>query len=93
MLFTEKSMFQSQKKRRRRKKDSQEESGVEPVGGSDDEEDNDESGEEDDDENDEFELEYKKKVEEALREWIETEECRRDVADRYYDNPPDRARM
>lgn len=92
MLFTEKSMFQSQKKRKRRKKDLPE-SGIEPVGGSDDEEDNEGSGEEDDDDDDGFELEYKKKVEEALREWIETEECRRDVADRYYDNPPDRARM
>jgi len=34
------------------------------------------------------EREYKKKVEPALREWIETEGCRRDIADRYFNNPP-----
>ncbi|KAI0349260.1 hypothetical protein OH77DRAFT_1525816 [Trametes cingulata] len=31
---------------------------------------------------------YRKDVEEALREWIETEGCRRAVADAYFDNPP-----
>ena len=34
--------------------------------------------------------EYKKKVEPALREWIETDSCRRDVADRYFNNLPNR---
>lgn len=36
------------------------------------------------------EFEYKKKVEPALREWIETKGCRRDVADKYFNNPPNR---
>lgn len=31
---------------------------------------------------------YRKKVEPALREWVETEDCRRDVADKFFDNPP-----
>ncbi|KAJ7666122.1 P-loop containing nucleoside triphosphate hydrolase protein [Mycena polygramma] len=29
---------------------------------------------------------FKKKVEEGLRQWIETKECRRDVVDEYFDN-------
>ena len=42
----------------------------------------------------EEECEYKKKpkVEPALREWIETKGCRRDVADKYFNNPPNRHR-
>jgi len=35
------------------------------------------------------EVEYKK-VEPVLREWIETKGCRRDVADEYFNNPPNR---
>ncbi|KAF8446420.1 P-loop containing nucleoside triphosphate hydrolase protein [Boletus edulis BED1] len=34
---------------------------------------------------------YRKKVEPALREWVETEDCRRDVADKFFDNPPGRS--
>ncbi|KAI9512673.1 P-loop containing nucleoside triphosphate hydrolase protein [Russula earlei] len=30
---------------------------------------------------------YQKKVEEAMRKWIEATECRRDVSDAYFDNP------
>ncbi|KAI0047481.1 P-loop containing nucleoside triphosphate hydrolase protein [Auriscalpium vulgare] len=33
---------------------------------------------------------YVKAVEDGLREWIESNECRRDVADDYFFNPPDR---
>ncbi|EIW75948.1 P-loop containing nucleoside triphosphate hydrolase protein [Coniophora puteana RWD-64-598 SS2] len=33
---------------------------------------------------------YRKKVEPALRQWIETTGCRRDVADEYFDNPSGR---
>jgi bloom syndrome protein len=32
--------------------------------------------------------EWAKKVEEPLRKWIEAVECRRDVADEHFDNPP-----
>ncbi|GLB46004.1 putative P-loop containing nucleoside triphosphate hydrolase protein [Lyophyllum shimeji] len=42
--------------------------------------------EEDDDDG----KEWGKKVEEDLRRWIETNHCRRDVADTYFDNPPGR---
>ena len=31
--------------------------------------------------------EYKKVVEDALREWVETEGCRRDVTDKWFNNP------
>lgn len=31
--------------------------------------------------------EYKKAVEDALREWVETEGCRRDVVDKWFNNP------
>ena len=37
--------------------------------------------------------EWKKKVDDALREWIETEDCRRIVADRYFGNPPNHQSM
>lgn len=36
---------------------------------------------------------YRKQIEEGLRKWIETSGCRRDVADKYFDNPPNRKRM
>ncbi|KAH7910891.1 P-loop containing nucleoside triphosphate hydrolase protein [Hygrophoropsis aurantiaca] len=37
------------------------------------------------------ELNYRKNnVDPALREWIETKGCRRDVADKHFDNPPNR---
>lgn len=32
--------------------------------------------------------EYKKKVEEDMRMWLETESCRRAVVDAYFNNPP-----
>lgn len=37
--------------------------------------------------------EWRKKVEDALRKWITTEGCRRDVADVYFSNPPGRKGM
>lgn len=37
-------------------------------------------------------MEWGKKVEPELRRWIVTEECRRDVADEYFNNPPQRRR-
>ena len=40
------------------------------------------------DEGDETTTEYRKKVEDALRLWIETGSCRRDVADDYFGCPP-----
>lgn len=33
------------------------------------------------------EYQWKKKVEDALRQWIETPGCRRSVADKHFDNP------
>lgn len=32
-------------------------------------------------------MEYKKTVEDALREWVETDSCRRDVIDKQFNNP------
>ena len=32
-------------------------------------------------------MEYKKTVEDALREWVETDSCRRDVVDKWFNNP------
>lgn len=34
----------------------------------------------------EDEMNYRKEVEEGLREWIETEDCRREVAAEYFDD-------
>lgn len=36
------------------------------------------------------EVEYVKEIEEALRRWIDTEGCRRDIQDEYFNNPLDR---
>jgi hypothetical protein len=33
-------------------------------------------------------MEWGKKVEPELRRWIECEECRRNIADEYFNNPP-----
>jgi superfamily II DNA helicase RecQ len=85
LLFVEKSMFESQKKKRR-KTDTAESLDLDV-----DEDELDSDLEEQDNEFDN-EREYKKKVEPALREWIETEGCRRDIADRYFNNPPRRLR-
>lgn len=38
------------------------------------------------------ETEWGKKVEEAMRGWIETEDCERDFSDTYFGNPPERQR-
>lgn len=84
LLFVEKSMFESQK-RKRRKADTPETpdfEGEEEL----------ESEVEENEHELEDEREYKKKVEPALREWIETTGCRRDVADKYFNNPPNRLR-
>jgi superfamily II DNA helicase RecQ len=35
-------------------------------------------------------MEYKKVVEDALREWVETDSCQRDVIDKWYNNPDPR---
>ena len=42
-------------------------------------------------ENEEVCVAYRKKVEPALHEWVETEDCRRDIADKFFDNPPGRS--
>ena len=39
------------------------------------------------------EREWKKKVEDALRLWIETTKCRRDVTDTYFNNPLRRSKL
>jgi superfamily II DNA helicase RecQ len=85
ILLVEKSMFQWRKKRRMRRRvgDGSEESGSEV----------DEQESEDDEEEDEIgadsnKMEYGKKVELELRRWIECENCRRDIADKYFNNPP-----
>lgn len=36
------------------------------------------------------EVEYVKEIEEGLRQWIETEGCRRDIQDEYFNNPLER---
>ena len=37
--------------------------------------------------NEEGSVAYWKKVEPALREWAETEDCWQDIADKFFDNP------
>jgi superfamily II DNA helicase RecQ len=47
----------------------------------------DKSGSESDEEETKDDPTYQKKVEPALRSWIEALGCRRDVADKYFNNP------
>ena len=42
-------------------------------------------------ENEEECVTYRKKVEPALREWIETEDCQQNIADKFFDNCPGRS--
>ena len=42
-------------------------------------------------ENEEECVAYRKKVEPALREWVEIEDCWWDIADKFFDNPPGRS--
>lgn len=53
-----------------------------------DNEDESEDAESEDEEPEDDGLVYRKVVDATLREWIESQRCRRDVADEYYDNPP-----
>jgi hypothetical protein len=81
ILLAEKSMFQWRKKRCRKilVDDGDSES-------DDSQSDEDDSGVEVGRDSDK--MEWGKKVEPELRRWIETEHCRRDVADEYFNNPP-----
>lgn len=91
ILLVEKSMFERQRKRRKGNTHAL------PPENSDSESD-DPSGDEGANiagdgaeiEGDDYIFEWRKKCEDALRNWIETELCRRDVADIYFANPPNR---
>ncbi len=76
ILLVEKSMFERTKKRKGKK-----------VPAPEDPDDPAAAVSEDDPEH-----EWRKKVEDALRKWIETTECRRDVSDKYFNNPAERRR-
>ena len=84
ILLVEKSMFQWRKKRKKRgqESDDSEESGSDVGEEESEEEEEDEIGA------DSSNMEYGKKVEPELRLWIECANCRRDVADEYFNNPP-----
>ncbi|KAF8064097.1 P-loop containing nucleoside triphosphate hydrolase protein [Lyophyllum atratum] len=97
ILLYEESMFK--RKRRRRTKPApgafEEGSDADPGIGHESEVDDhgeDNQGEDDEGPSDEEDdgKEWGKKVEENLRRWIETAHCRRDIADEYFDNPPER---
>lgn len=84
ILLVEKSMFQWRKKRKKKAPDD-----------SDDSEDSGDSGEDDSEDEiggDSDKMEWGKKVDPDLRKWIETDECRRDIADEYFNNPRERKR-
>ena len=84
ILLVEKSMFQWQKKRRRK--------GPEDADESRDSDDSEEDESQDEISGDGDKMEWGKKVELELRKWIETDACRRDVADEYFNNPRNRKR-
>lgn len=49
--------------------------------------------EQNDPKDDDDRYEWRKKIQDALRKWIETEGCRKDVVDAYFSNPPGRKGM
>jgi superfamily II DNA helicase RecQ len=81
ILLAEKSMFQWRKKKCR--KNAADDLDSESDGSQSDRDDN---GEEVGGDSDK--MEWGKKVEPELRRWLETEDCRRDIADEYFNNPP-----
>lgn len=98
ILLVEKSMFEKQKKRTGKGLSAS----LNPL-----DEIHDDSSDTDSDKTDDEDLlagvadlpgvglvehEWKKKVEDALRLWIETTKCRREVTDTYFNNPPRRSK-
>lgn len=79
ILLVEQSVFKLRKRSRRGEKDNPVVLKTKP---------NSDSSDDESDCEDMEEKEWVKKVEEAMREWIECESCRRDIADQYFDNPP-----
>ena len=94
--MVEKSMFQRKKiKLKRRKKKTRPDEETDDEGQEDGKLGEDElSGDDDDTEDKEDDTTYTwcKNVDEDLRRWIETDLCRRDIADDYFGNPPIRKR-
>ena len=78
ILLVEKSMFKFQKHFQRGEKDKPDPL-PKPKNDSSDEE---------SDYNETEEKEWVKKVEEGMRNWIESKDCCRDVSDEYFGNPP-----
>jgi len=87
ILLVEKSMFERQRKKKRCK-----DSALIIEEDEKDEEGNGEDGEDSKDGEDDEVFEWRKNIEEALRWWIETEECRRIIVDEHFGNPPVRQR-
>ncbi len=73
ILLIERSVFQKQKRRKRILKKGQRQAAQPAVEPAS---------------NDLGDMVYKKPIEKALRDWVETARCRRDVSDEYFDNPP-----
>lgn len=100
ILLVEKSVFQ-RKRIKHKKKASVDEDVQEEDNGQDDVEPiaQDETWDEDieldpdevenEDKGDDATFEWGKKVEDALRQWLETKGCQCDVVDEYFRNPPD----
>ncbi len=98
ILLVEKSMFERQRKRRKGVPKDNENQLPDNLGSdSDDQSDDDDEGNVVVDqgplagiEGNDYIFQWRKKCEDALRNWIETELCRRDAADTYFANPPNR---
>ncbi|KAF6755179.1 P-loop containing nucleoside triphosphate hydrolase protein [Ephemerocybe angulata] len=90
ILLVEPSVFQRVKATKPSGEGDEE--GQESDGGGDADEDGDEGDEEvvDDEDAAPADVKYKKKVEPALRDYIETGDCRRDVVDAHFGNPASR---
>lgn len=97
MLLVEKSVFQ-RKKLKQKKKIHSDDDDDELVDNDEEDEGGEEVDSEDDDENEVSEEDkgddsvygWGKKIDEALRRWIDTKECRRNVVDEHFQNPPGR---
>lgn len=84
-LLVEASVFQKINPKKRRHND-------ETLHTEDTDEDSSESEDEESADTKPSDVKYRKKVDDSLRKYIETTTCRRDIADKYFGNPP-RPRM
>lgn len=92
-LAVEASAFQKVKPKRKQLKNEDGEDNRTDEGEQDEQDEHGEQDEQDEQDSDPFEqepLQYRKKVDESLRQYIDTTGCRHNISDEYFNNPTPR---